>query len=197
MDGKTVGNKSVYGREQLIQKFHKFGIIKRKGPQYPDGFKLKSGRISDIYINVRDLIRFPSLFNFTMHSMYQLISANHDSDLVNPCILGIPTMGAVIAPIMAYKKCFRLAVIRQSKKDHGIGRDIEGDFTRNIIMVDDVITSGSSIRETTENYIVPYFGDDYHLDIFVIVDRQEGPDKMNVQALATLEEIKQFEPKVK
>ena len=193
-----MGNKSVYGREQLIEKFHKFGIIKRKGPEYPDGFKLKSGRVSDIYINVRDLIRYPSLFNFTMHSMHQLISANHDSDLLNPCVLGIPTMGAVIAPIMAYKKSFRLVVIRQgSKKDHGIGRAIEGDFTRNIILVDDVITSGSSIKETTENYIIPAFGDDYYLKTFVIVDRQEGHDKMDVQSLATLEEIKQFEPKVK
>ena len=106
-------------------------------------------------------------------------------------------MGAVIAPIMAYKKSFRLVVIRQSKKDHGIGRNIEGDFTRNIIMVDDVVTSGSSIKETTENYIAPAFGKDYNLGLFVIVDRQEGSDKMSVQSLATLEEIKQFEPKVK
>jgi orotate phosphoribosyltransferase len=197
MNGETVGNKRVYGREQIIEKFHKFGIIKRKGPDYPEGFKLKSGKISDIYINIRDLIRIPSLFNFTMHAMHQLISNNVSNELQDPCIIGIPTMGAVIAPIMAYKKSCRLAVIRQNKRDHGIGKDVEGDLTKNIIMVDDVITSGSSIRETIANYITPAFGNDYHMDIFVIVDRQEGLNKMNVQALATLEEIRQFEPKIK
>lgn len=193
-----MGTKLVYGREQLIEKFHQFGIIKRKGPEYPAGFKLKSGEISDIYINIRDLIRIPTLFNFTMHAMYQLIDYNYVNDHTDPCIMGIPTMGAVIAPIMAYKKSYRLVVIRQSKKDHGIGKDIEGELTRNIIMVDDVVTSETSIHETTEHYITPAFGNDYELDIFVIVDRRKKPGiTERLYSLVTLEEIRKFEPKQK
>jgi orotate phosphoribosyltransferase len=183
----------VYVR-QLIEKYHKFGIIKRKGPDYPDGFKLKSGKISDIYINIRDLIRIPSLFNFTMHAMHQLITDKYNNTIQNPCMIGIPTMGAVIAPIMAYKKGCRLVVIRQNKRDHGIGKELEGDLTPHIIIIDDVITSGSSRDETIERYIKPVFGKDYQLDTFVIVDRREGKKAGTVHSLATLGEIRKFDP---
>lgn len=193
-----MGKKLVYGCEQLIEKFHIHGIIKRKGPEYPEGFKLKSGKVSDIYINIRDLIKIPTLFNFTMHAMYQLICINYNTNFSDPSIIGIPTMGAVIAPIMAYKKSYKLAVIRQNIRDHGIGRTIEGELTSNIIMIDDVVTSGTSIKETVEDYIAPAFGDNYNLDIFVIVDRRESNNGIErLHSLVTLDEIRQFEPKQK
>lgn len=193
-----MGKNSVYGCDQLIEKFHQYGIIKRKGADYPEGFKLKSGKISDIYINIRDLIRIPTLFNFTMHAMYQLINLNYNNSLGDSCVIGIPTMGAVIAPIMAYKKSYKLAVIRQNKRDHGIGKEIEGELTPNVIMIDDVVTSGLSIKETIENYITPALGDNYNLDIFVIVDRQEKDNQIeHLHSLVTLDEIRRFEPKQK
>lgn len=189
--------KEIYGREQLIERFHEYGIIKRRGPEYPDGFTLKSGLKSNIYINIRDLIRYPTVFNFSMHVMWQLIDSKYDRRLKDPCIIGIPTMGAAIAPIIAYKRSNKLVVIRQSKKDHGIGKALEGELTRNIILIDDVITSGSSILETIDNYIKPELGDDYNLKIFVIVDRREKNDsELKVFSLATLEEIKKFDPQL-
>lgn len=189
--------KRVYGREQLIERFHEYGIIKRQGPDYPDGFLLKSGLRSDIYINIRDLIRFPSVFNFAMHVLWQLVDTYYDRRLKDPCIIGIPTMGAAIAPIIAYKRSNRLVVIRQSKRDHGIGKALEGDITPNIILIDDVVTSGSSIQETIDNYIEPALGKKYNLSVFVIVDRREKIESdFKLYSLATLEEIKKFDPQL-
>ena len=185
----------MYGRTQLIEKFHEYGIIKRQGPDYPEGFRLKSGVVSDIYINIRDLIRYPAVFNFAMHCLWQLVDGNYNRSKKDPCVIGIPTMGAAIAPIIAYKRQNRLVVIRQSKKDHGIGKALEGDLTPNVILIDDVITSGSSIRETIDNYLKPELGENLNLDIFVIVDRREKPDKdLKVYSLASLKEIKKFDP---
>jgi orotate phosphoribosyltransferase len=192
-----VEREEVYGRKQLIARFHECGIIKRQGPDYPEGFTLKSGLKSDIYINIRDLIKYPPVFNFTMHIFWQFINSRYNNQLKDPCIIGIPTMGAAIAPIVAYKRLNKLVVIRQSKKDHGIGKALEGDLTHNIILIDDVITSGSSIKETISNHIVPVFGDNYNLDVFVIVDRRENQESdFKLHSLATLDEIKKFDPRL-
>jgi orotate phosphoribosyltransferase len=178
-----------WDKNQIIGKLYEHKIILRKGPEYPDGFLLKSGKRSDIYINIRDLIKIPTLFNYIVHCLFELVIDN--SDKPGSCIMGIPTMGAVIAPIIAYKAATPLAVIRQHKKSHGVGHSIEGSLTNKIIMIDDVITSGSSIKETLLDYVEPEFDQDYKLSIFVIIDReQHGLD--NVHSLATLSEIRKF-----
>jgi orotate phosphoribosyltransferase len=179
---------------QVATKLHENKIILRKGPEYPDGFVLKSGKKSDIYINIRDLIKNPSLFGYVMHQMFQLLA--NKAKKAGSCILGIPTMGAVIAPIMAYKLSVPLTVIRQHQKDHGVGHDIEGTLTNRIIIIDDVITSGSSIKEAVQKYIEPRFGQDYELDIYVIIDREQH-SLSSVHSLATLTEIKRMRFKKK
>ena len=85
------------------------------------------------------------------------------------------------------------AVIRHQKKDHGVGKEIEGTLTNRIIIIDDVITSGTSIIEVVRKYIIPRFGDNFVLDIFVLVDREQHSMK-NVHSLATLSEIKKWKP---
>jgi orotate phosphoribosyltransferase len=178
--------------DQIVQKWEEVGIIKRQGPEYPDGFKLKSGITSDIYVNIRDLIKFPPLFNFTMFALGQLISTDYRCT-APPSVLGIPTMGAVMSSIIAYKKAWHLSVIRQNKKDHGIGNSIEGTLSNNILLLDDVITSGLSIQETIRDYIVPRFGDDYKLSVFVLVDRRVHVTKgLDVTALITMDEIRRY-----
>lgn len=177
---------------QNIKLLQDAGIILRKGPNYPDGFKLKSGKISDVYINMRDLIKSPTTLNFMMHDLYLL---NYDSNYHKPgaCVLGIPTMGAVFAPIFAYKTGIPLAVIRQNKKDHGVGNTIEGTLTNRIIIIDDVITTGLSINEALDQFVKPKFGSDYTLDVYVLVDRQEHQLE-NVHSILTLSEIEEWKP---
>jgi orotate phosphoribosyltransferase len=179
----------VNWNKDVIEKLYKSKIILKKGPDYPDGFLLKSGKRSDIYINIRDLIKNPSLFNFIMFNFFDLLG--NEAKKAGSCILGVPTMGAVIAPIMAYKMCAPLVVIRQHKKAHGVGNNIEGTLTNKIIVVDDVITTGSSIQELAQEYIEPIFNKDYELDIFVIIDREQHGFK-NVHSLATLSDIKKY-----
>ena len=175
----------------MIDQLHEAGVILRKGPDYPNGFVLKSGKKSDIYVNLRDLIKRPTAFNIIMYCMFDLMS---DYDKSGACVLGVPTMGAVISPVMAYKLLLPQAVIRQHKKFHGVGNEIEGKLSNRIAVIDDVITSGSSIKEVVQDYIEPEFDQDYELDIFVVVDREEH-DMPNVHSLAKLSEIKRWKPR--
>lgn len=180
--------------KQVIEKLYENKIILRKGPDYPDGFTLKSGVKSDIYINIRDLLKKPALFGFVIHKMFELLASKVKK--AGASIIGIPTMGAVIAPILAYKMSVPLAVIRQHKKDHGVGHDIEGILTNRVIVIDDVITSGSSIKEMASSYLEPRFGGNYEMDTYVIIDR-EAHDLSSVHSLATLSDIKRMKFKKK
>ena len=177
-------------KDQIIDQLYQSGIVLRKGPDYPDGFILKSGKKSDIYINLRDLIKTPTSFNIIMYTFFDMMS---DYDKTDACILGVPTMGAVISPVMAYKLGLPQAVVRMHKKLHGVGNEIEGKLTNRIAMIDDVITTGSSIKEIIQDYIEPEFDQDYQLDIFVVVDREQH-DLENVHSLAKLSEIKKWKP---
>ena len=180
----------MQNKNQLLKMYHELGIILRKGPEHPKGFLLKSGKKSDIYINIRDLIKYQAAWSYTIFCLSKLVG---DANLKkkNSCILGVPTMGAVLAPIIAYQNQFPLAIIRQHKKDHGVGSEVEGTLNRNIVVIDDVITTGSSILEIENQY----FPNNYDsLNIFVIVDREQHPFK-KVYSLMTLEDIKKYRPK--
>jgi orotate phosphoribosyltransferase len=186
----------MWDKKELIRRFYENNIILQKGPNYPEGFLLKSGKQTDIYINLRDLLKNPALFGYAMYAFTELINKSFKTSYY-ATILGIPTMGAVMAPIVAYKKCWPLAVIRTRQKDHGVGKSIEGELREHLIIIDDVITTGLSIRENLEKHILPVyklkFGDksEPKIRVFVLIDREEH-DFDNVQSLATLSEIKEF-----
>lgn len=177
----------LYKQEQVAEQLEKYKIILKKGPNYPDGFRLKSGKISDIYINLRDLPKNPAAFNYIIYCLRKLMNNTYDKR--NACMLGVPTMGAVISPVVAYHLSMPQAIIRQRKKDHGVGHNIEGYLTNKIAIVDDVITTGSSIKEVIESFIKPKFGNDYEIDVFVVVDRQEH-NMSNVHSVITLDQIR-------
>jgi orotate phosphoribosyltransferase len=173
----------------LLELLFKHNIILKKGLEHPKGFLLKSGKKSNIYINMRDVLKIPSLFSSIVASLERLVrEIPVDKDT---CFLGIPTMGAVLAPILAVGRQANLAVIRLNKKNHGIGAGaIEGNFTKKIIIIDDVITSGTSVREIEESYIKTY-QPEAAIKIVTVIDRQDH-NYRDVTSLLTLEDIKKF-----
>jgi len=173
----------------LLQSLFKHNIILKKGPEHPKGFLLKSGKTSDLYINMRETLRSPSLFSSIIAALERVVrEIPVDKDT---CFLGVPTMGAVLAPVLAVGRQANLAVIRLNKKSHGVGAGaIEGNFTKKIIIIDDVITSGTSVREIEEAYIKMY-QPNAEVKIITVIDRQDHNYK-NVTSLFTLEDIKKF-----
>jgi orotate phosphoribosyltransferase len=172
----------------LYQQLLRHNLILKKGPEYPDGFKLKSGKASDVYINLRGIIEYPYLIQLIINDMF-----NFKPFEENYTVLGIPTMGAVLAPILAFEVHEPMAVIRLNKKSHGVGAGaLEGKLTEKILLIDDVITSGTSIKEVEETYIKPYFGTSkYDLRILTVIDRQDHNLK-NVTSLLTLKDILKY-----
>jgi len=151
-------------------------------------FTLKSGRISPYFFNA-------GLFNEGSHlsqlgKFYaQAIEANHiEFDvLFGPAYKGIPLAAATsIALNDVLGKSVPYSFNRKEAKDHGeggsiVGHPLEGD----ILIIDDVITAGTAIREAQD--IISSNGA-ITKGVIVALDRQE---KGNSE-LSAIQEVEQI-----
>ena len=140
-------------------------------------FKLKSGKTSTYYVDLRNTYSHHSIFskiiNEFNNAMQDLVFKNINYEHKRLHVLGIPYGAIPYASVLAYNTKSSLLVIRKEPKAHGLGNMIEGDYEKgdNIVIIEDVITSGQSIKQNidtiTEQGLVVS-------DIFVILDREEG-----------------------
>ena len=116
-------------------------------------FTLKSGRVSPYFFNA-------GLFNSgyalaELGSCYaQTIIDNHiNYDVMfGPAYKGIPLVSAIVYALSANHSIDKpYAFNRKEAKDHGEGGLIVGaELNGNVLIVDDVITAGTAIREAVE-----------------------------------------------
>ena len=125
---------------------HNFITYLNESKSFQKGeFELSSGKKSNYYIDLRKISSNMSLFKeLTELAIYEINKKNIDN--LN-MICGIATGGLVFATSIATKLNLPLIYYRQTKKDYGLKKSIEGNFTDNmkILIIDDVSTTGSSI----------------------------------------------------
>jgi len=149
-------------KENIILGLFESGAIKF------GSFKLKSGIISPIYIDLRNTISFPKL----LHSI-----ALAYAHMINPerydFVCGVPYGALPIATIISQELNLPMVMRRKESKDHGTKKMVEGVFNRNsrVVIIEDIITSGASILETITDLIM---ADLQVTDIFVLIDRQQN-----------------------
>jgi len=130
----------------LLNKFYHLDIIK-----YGE-FTLKSGAKSNIYIDYRKLVNYPQFFNYLeqlIDLMYPTLFQSND----NVKLMPIPMGGLPLGNYLSFAKQIPQVMIRDKPKDHGTKKIIEGIYSRedSFIIVEDVITSGTSIKEAFTN----------------------------------------------
>ncbi len=136
-------------------------------------FTLKSGRVSPYFFNAGmfktggDLARLGRFYAAT------LVDANIDFDLVfGPAYKGIPIATTTTVALYDHHNrdvpyCFN----RKEAKTHGEGGSLVGaDLEGKIMLVDDVITAGTAIRESME--IIKAHGAQLS-GVLIALDRQE------------------------
>jgi uridine monophosphate synthetase len=129
-------------------------------------YVLKSGEISNIYVDLRQMINDPQLLRLVSSEMYGLIDHNE-----NTVIAGIPMGGIPIASTISVLYDIPQLMLRKTAKDHGLKKLIEGDYVnKSCTLVEDVINSGSSIIE-----YINTIKDDIEINkIIVVLDREAG-----------------------
>lgn len=129
-------------------------------------FKLKSGKISKYYIDLRKLISKPTIIKEITKLIYDKLNK-----LENYKIIGIPYGGIPYAYCLSLTYDIPSLMLRKEIKNHGTKKMIEGIYEKNdkIILIEDVLTTGTSIFDSLK------FLKDLKIEkIIVIVDRKEG-----------------------
>lgn len=153
-------------------------------------FKLKSGKISDYYLDLRNTLLDPLGLQSATHLLSEEISKISGVQFVGGIELGaVPITAALV-----YHTNLRGFIIRKEAKEHGTRRLIEGPITagQKAILIEDVTTTGQSairgVRLLEESQIQV-------VKVITIVDRQEGGlqairQLVPAQAILTIKDIK-------
>jgi len=138
-------------------------------------FTLASGKISDIYIDVRMTSMSPEGLSRIGPLALQVIrSTGWSVDSVGGMTLGADPIAYAISYASSVSTLpLRAFTVRKDTKLHGTGKLIEGPFSRgdNVVIVEDVITTGASALQAIET--VTNAGG-YVQGVLALVDRKEG-----------------------
>jgi len=157
----TIQHESVEKYELIKNLFH-IGAIKI------ENMLLKSGEISPIYFDMRVIISYPDILKTVVEHLNNMVLP-YDFDVV----CGVPYAAVPLATGLAIRGDYPLIMQRKEAKLHGTKKLIEGVYKKNstCAVIEDVMTSGSSILETIKIL------EEHELtvrDIFVIIDREQN-----------------------
>jgi uridine monophosphate synthetase len=169
--------------ESLVLGLHDIGAV-----QFGQ-FRLKSGDISPVYLDLRLLVSQPATLRRAARSMQALVAA-----LTFDRIAAIPLAGLPIGVALSLSMEAPLIYPRLQEKAHGTGRFIEGLYEagETALVVDDVISRGDSKLESLQ--LLEAAGLKV-TDMIVVVDRQMGGVETlkargyTVHCVLTLQEI--------
>jgi orotate phosphoribosyltransferase len=116
-------------------------------------FKLKSGRVSPYFFNAGLFNSGRALAELGRHYAAAIDQASVQCDvLFGPAYKGIPLVATTaVALADKYRRDLPWAFNRKEAKDHGEGGSIVGTPLRGrVLIVDDVITAGTAIREAVD-----------------------------------------------
>lgn len=170
-------------KKEFFLECYKLGIIKF------GRFTLKSGIESPFYVDLRPLASDPKILKLLANYLLDMLPLDN-FDL----ICGVPYAALPMATAMSLESYLPLIIKRKEAKQYGTKKMLEGIFTKgqNCLLVEDVITSGTSLLETIpeiENEGITVS------DIVVVLDRQQGGKELleskgyRVHTLFTISEV--------
>lgn len=135
-------------------------------------FKLKSGRMSPYFFNTGFFNNGNALAQLGYYYALALLDSGLKADILyGPAYKGIPLVVATSIALTKHDINIPFSFNRKEEKSHGEGGALVGaQLIGNAVILDDVITSGSSIRESFE--IIHKEGAK-PIGVIISLDRQE------------------------
>ena len=152
-------------------------------------FTLKSGLKSPIYIDLRQIITYPSLLQQVGTAYLPILSKLKFSRLA-----GLPYAAIPIATAISLAGNYPMIYPRKEVKAYGTKAEIEGEFKpgETAVVIDDLATTGGSKFEAIEKLTAAGL---VVTDVVVLVDRQSGAKEslgqagFNLYAVLTITEM--------
>jgi orotate phosphoribosyltransferase len=135
-------------------------------------FTLSSGGKSPYYVDLRLAPSYPEVLDRLGDLYVEVVKNEIQPNWSIARIAGVPTAGLPIATVVSQKMRIPLIYVRKERRTHGLGKTIEGvvNADDNVLLVDDIITTGHSTIEEAE--ILRNRVNVKH--VVVLVDREQG-----------------------
>jgi len=127
----------------IIELLKHYNIIKQ------GKFQLKSGEISNMYIDLKKVISFPHLHQKICNKIIDYINKQ---DIYPHLICGTPYGAISYASYISIKQNIPMIFLRKEQKTYGTKNLIEGNYhnDQKVILIEDVVTTGSSVIEAAK-----------------------------------------------
>lgn len=172
----------------LSQEFIAFSV-KKQVLKFGE-FKTKAGRLSPYFFNAGLFNDGESLLKLGEFYASSIQASNIRFDMLfGPAYKGIPLVAAISIAFAKNGHNYPYAYNRKEAKDHGEGGTLVGaPLQGNVLIIDDVISAGTSVRESVE--IIAQTGAN-PCGVAIALDRQEkGSGQLSaVQEVETLHHI--------
>ncbi len=126
-------------KEQLLKTLRKLGVI------YKEPVILRSGTVSNFYCDIKKACGYPELLNAFADEIGKKLPATCT------CVAGSGYGGLPLAALISARFNKKFTAVRDAAKKHGKGGLIDGYIPTEkdvITIIDDVLTTGSSIKAT-------------------------------------------------
>ena len=126
-------------RKKLLKRFREIGLI------HKEPVRLRSGAISPYYCDIKKAYGYPDLLSALAEEISKRLPTG------TTCVAASGYGGIPLAALVASVSKKKFTAVRDTPKRHGKGGKIDGYIPSkkdSIVIVDDVLTTGSSVKET-------------------------------------------------